>query len=108
MQSYNFGWHEPEFVALFEAPSSGPYIFDTIQSKFDTILYVVNCSNQVQIACDDDGYGQYGLLSLVGPMQLRKGERLALVTDAYGSDPLPSNTSVQLNIRQGLTEYESE
>ena len=87
---------------------AGQYVFDTVESQFDTILYAINCSSLVQIACNDDGYGVYGLLSLIGPLSLDQGEKIALVVDGYGSIPLSQSTVAQLNIRMGSTEYEQE
>jgi len=107
-QSSNYGNAEPELVSLFEAPLNGVFYFDSIGSQVDTILYVINCTSEAQVACDDDGFGPHGLQSRVGPLALGQGERVAVVIDVYGTQATSALANVQLNVYASHPEYEQD
>ncbi len=66
----------------FTAPQSGPYIFDTNGSSFDTVLYVLSGSDcaGAELACDDDG-GDGTRSELV--VELEADEDVIIVVDGY-------------------------
>jgi len=107
-QSANYGNAQPEFVSLIEAPADGVYYFDSIGSQLDTVLYVINCTSEAQVACDDDGFGPTGVQSRVGPLALGLGERVAVVIDVYGTQTTSAQANVQLNVYASHPEYEQD
>ena len=64
----------------FTAPSDGVFVFDTIGSSVDTLLYVLadQCGG-AELACDDDGGGGTDSSALI-PMNL--GDEVVVVVDS--------------------------
>ncbi|MBI4951600.1 MAG: hypothetical protein HY908_06175 [Myxococcales bacterium] len=77
------GGYGAEQTYAFTAPSAGTYLFDTVGSAFDTVLYLLDgvCGG-VELACDDEGGG--GGTSFLAA-ELAAGQTVVVVVDAQSS-----------------------
>ena len=69
----------PDATFAFQAPSAGTYTFDTIGSRFNTVLYVQSSCVATPSQCNDDGVGIGNASSIT--MDLRKNALIYLVVD---------------------------
>lgn len=71
-----------EVTVSFTAPYDATFLFDTVGSSFDTILYALgpNCSAP-ELACNDDSNGS---LAASISLPIRGGETVVLVIDSFG------------------------
>ncbi|MBN2194187.1 MAG: hypothetical protein JW751_15325 [Polyangiaceae bacterium] len=67
----------------FIAPATDTYVFDTVGSAFDTLLYVIDggCSGPT-LACNDDLVGMASEVSV----RLAVGQVVGVVVDGWGTD----------------------
>jgi hypothetical protein len=63
----------------FTAPSTANYMFDTIGSSFDTVLYAFDGTSCNLLGCNDDSIGLQSQL----PLQLSAGQQIVLVLDGF-------------------------
>jgi hypothetical protein len=72
----------PDLAFTWTAPISATYVFDTIDSVYDTVLYVrdVSCTGR-ELACDDDAAG---MLQSRVMLDLRAGQVVVIVVDGFG------------------------
>jgi hypothetical protein len=71
---------EGEDVALsFVAPSTGRFLFDTLGSSFDTVLYVLDGCDGGELSCNDD----YGGPTSAAPADLEAGQGVVVVVDGF-------------------------
>ena len=93
------GSSAPEITATFTAPRDGEYIFDTLGSDIDTVLYVLDgvCEGR-ELACDDDGIADANTSLLSLP--LAAGQTVTVVVDAFGIEGGP----VTLSVREGTVQ----
>jgi hypothetical protein len=85
----------PEHIFRWTAPASGAWIFDTIGSRFDTMLVVLRSCSGPELACNDDTAG-FGTASRV-TVRLMAGETVLIVVDGWAM----SAGRYQLNIQMG-------
>jgi hypothetical protein len=91
----------PDYVALFEAPQTGSYVFDTFGSGYDTVLAVLEGICAGREICNDDTEGTQSELTLA----LAQGQTVTVVVDGYGGSTGPFVLNVyQLN--QGQCPHE--
>jgi len=86
----------PDHLWSWTAPASGTFVFDTIGSSYDTVLYVLDGCGGVELGCDDDI--TFGTLQSEVAVTLSAGETVIVGVDGYRS------TSVgpyALNVRVG-------
>jgi hypothetical protein len=70
-----------EVVFRYRPPETGTYTFDTYQSTFDTVLYVLRgpeCDDPL-IGCNDDHAGILSSLTL----ELNAGEPVTIIVDSF-------------------------
>jgi hypothetical protein len=73
-----------DVAMTWTAPVAGSYVFDTLGSSFDTLLYLIagsSCSGP-SLVCNDDALG--GLQSQV-VLQLDEGQLVTIVIDSFGN-----------------------
>ena len=72
-----------EVLFRYVAPRTGIYVFDTIDSTYDTVLYLrqTSCTG-AELACDDDG--GTGTTSRIS-VSLAAGATVYIFLDAYGA-----------------------
>jgi hypothetical protein len=63
----------------FVAPSAGRFLFDTLDSSFDTVLYVLDGCEGGELACNDD----YGGPTSAAPADLEAGQGVVVVVDGF-------------------------
>ena len=90
------GGGAPDYTFEFTAPADGDYIFDTFQSTFDTVLYVLDgmCAGE-ELTCDDDGLT--GTNQSLASVSLTEGQTVTVVVDAFGL----SGGNITLTVREG-------
>lgn len=90
------GGGAPEYTWTFTAPMDGDYIFDTFQSTFDTVLYVLDgeCAGE-EIACDDDGLAASN--QSLTSVSLLADQTVTVVVDAFGL----TGGNITLTAREG-------
>jgi hypothetical protein len=73
----------PDLTFLWTAPAGGVYVFDTLGSSFDTLIYatVGSCSSD-ELDCNDDSPGS---ISSVLTIQAEAGAQIVLTVDGFGS-----------------------
>jgi len=84
----------PDYTYSFTAPADGEFVFDTLGSAFNTVLYVLDgpACNGNEIACSDNYAGPSSALSV----QLTEGETVTVVVDGnFGQQG-----AFQLNVSQ--------
>jgi hypothetical protein len=69
----------PDRAYAFVAPATGEYTFDTVGSRFDTVLYLLDECGGAELACNDDAVDHQS--SLTGTLQA--GQRVIVVVDGY-------------------------
>ncbi|MBL4689252.1 MAG: hypothetical protein JKY37_31960 [Nannocystaceae bacterium] len=71
----------PDMAFTLEAEVDGFYVFDTVGSNFDTVLYVLDgdCSGN-ELACNDDNTGTQSEVGVV----LTTGQVVTVVVDSFG------------------------
>ncbi len=74
----------PDLTFLWTAPADGVYVFDTLGSSFDTLIYatVGSCSGD-ELDCNDDAPGS---VSSVLTIQAEAGAQIVLTVDGFGSN----------------------
>jgi len=87
----------PDTCFTFTAPAADNYIFDTVGSTYDTVLYVVDFLTGTSLGCNDDFTGTQSQVTI--PLAL--GQQVNVVVDAYSATP--TGTYV-LNISLALPE----
>ena len=90
------GSEAPEVAFAYTAPTTGFYTIDTIDSGFDTLLYVRDgsCSGE-ELACNDDITAGTDMRSQVG-LFLNGGQRIVIVVDGFGTASGPFTLHVNL------------
>jgi hypothetical protein len=73
----------PDTCFTFTAPAADAYIFDTIGSSYDTVLYVRDALTGTELACNDDIGG--GVLQSRVTVPLAAGQAVYVVVDAYSA-----------------------
>ena len=83
----------PELTFLWTAPADGIYVFDTVGSDFDTLIYatVGSCSGD-ELDCNDDAPGT---VSSVMTIQAERGAQIVLTVDGFGNSS--GNFRLQIN-----------
>ncbi len=79
------GGGAPDVAYTFTAPASGPYIFDTNGSDFDTVLYAFDgatCAGDSLECDDDDGDGTQSLMLL----NLVQDQEITVVVDGFSNN----------------------
>jgi hypothetical protein len=100
----NSGWTNYPDIGMEIVPQfSGTFIFDTIGSSFDTVLWLTQCDDVNQhfseVLCDDNLLNQSGWSSLV--VSLVANVSYHLVVDGYGIfNPLGENLVLNINSLQ--------
>ncbi len=77
------GSEAPEAEIVFTAPRAGAYTFDTVNSSFDTVLYVRNEAG-AELACNDDieeGINSRSRLTVT----LAAGQTVRVFVDGFGA-----------------------
>lgn len=90
------GEEAPEIAVGWTAPFSGEFVFDTVGSGYDTLLYLQDsfCGGpELPGACNDDTFGTQSRVSAF----LFEGQRIVIVLDGFGG----SSGFVILNISAG-------
>ena len=65
----------------FVAPAAGTWVFDTLGSAYDTVLYALDACGGAELACNDDfGGGRESEVRLA----LAAGQAVFLTVDGYG------------------------
>ena len=73
-------------VALtWSAPVSAIYLFDTLGSEYDTILYLLRNCTGLELDCNDDFDDEGNTFSLI-EIFLEEGQEIIVVVDAKGAD----------------------
>ncbi len=91
-----------EVVFLWEAPSTAVYVFDTLGSTYDTVLYAYADSCEgAELDCNDDAFTGDDRLRSQLTLVLDAGDQIVLVLDGYGSR---SVGDYQLNVEQNAIE----
>jgi hypothetical protein len=75
------GFGSPEAVFWFQAPVSGTYVFDTVGTVFDSVLYVLDPFSCGELACNDGWSNPPSQVLLT----LGVGEEVLLVVDGVGA-----------------------
>jgi hypothetical protein len=75
------GDRAPEVTFLWTAPADGIYVFDTLGSDYDTLLYatVSACSGD-ELDCNDDAPGA---ISSIMTIQAEAGAQIVLTVDGF-------------------------
>ena len=78
------GDRAPEVTFLWTAPADGIYVFNTLGSDYDTLIYatVGACSGD-ELDCNDDAPGS---VSSVMTIQAEAGAQIVLTVDGFGSN----------------------
>lgn len=85
------------------APAAGTYVFDTIGSLFDTILYVrASCNDEEELDCNDDDDVSGSIQSRV-TLTMTAGQEVVVVIDAYGSEDA-GNFVVNINLQASMSD----
>ena len=74
-----------EAVYGWEAPSTGEFCFDLLDSSFDTSLAIFDESCGAELACDGDGHGSGGGYTSYTSASLDEGQVVTIVIDSYSS-----------------------
>ncbi len=70
--------HQVEFVA----PSSGTWVFDTVGSRFDTVLSLhVSCDDRTELACNDEAFDAEGPSQVT--LDMVAGESVIVNVDGF-------------------------
>ncbi|MCC7538750.1 MAG: putative metal-binding motif-containing protein [Deltaproteobacteria bacterium] len=96
------GNEAPEIAVGWTAPFTGEFVFDTVGSGYDTLLYLQDsfCGGpELPGACNDDTFGTQSRVSAF----LFEGQRIVVVLDGFGT----GRGFVQLNISAGGTTSEA-
>lgn len=72
-----FGW---------TSPADGCWSFDTLFSSFDTVLYLLDACDGVQLECSDDLTNGSGLKTSSLTMRVDENETVVVVLDAFSID----------------------
>ena len=74
----------PELTFLWTAPADGIYVFDTLGSDYDTLIYatVGSCSGN-ELDCNDDAPGS---VSSVMTVQAERGAQIVLTIDGFDNN----------------------
>lgn len=82
----------PDLAFTWTAPVTATFVFDTIDSTYDTVLYIRagSCAG-LELACDDDNGG---MLQSEVTLTLRAGTVIVIVVDGFGM----SSGDFELNI----------
>ena len=88
------GGYGGDFTYLWTAPRSGTYVFNTVGSNFDTVLYLKTVCSGAPVRCDDDSGGN---LTSRLEYTVNQGDKLLITVDGYGPS---SQGNYKLNIRQ--------
>jgi len=85
----------PDQTLLFTAPQTGTYVFDTLGTDFDTVLYLLDSCNGPELSCNDDVGG--GMLQSETSAQLDEGQSVIVVVDGLADDDVgPYSLNVDL------------
>jgi hypothetical protein len=101
----------PDVVFRIHLGEPRQLLFSTLGSQFDTVLYLRSgvCGSQIQIACNDDGAGGFGVASLIrdfeasplsagdyflylDSLELTEGDYTLQVIDLSTPTPIPTYT----------------
>ena len=74
----------PEAAFAWRAPANGRYVFHTLGSDFDTVVYVLDGCGGVELACNDDAGAAEPDSAL--ELDLASGEEVLVVVDGYAND----------------------
>lgn len=75
-----------DHIVSFTAPSAGQYVFETVDSDYDTALAAFDtCDVTSELACNDDAAGQQSQITL----NLDAGQTILLVVDGWNGDTGP-------------------
>ena len=67
----------------FTAPAAGTYVFDTVGSAYDTVLYALDACGGAELDCNDDA--GFDLTSQI-TLDLLAGETVIIVVDGFAVD----------------------
>ncbi|HJL15174.1 MAG TPA: hypothetical protein RMH99_05935 [Sandaracinaceae bacterium LLY-WYZ-13_1] len=70
----------PELAFEWTAPTAGTWVFDTVGSDYDTVLYARSGCAGAELACDDDTDGLQSEITV----DLAAGQTIVLVVDGFG------------------------
>lgn len=78
----------PDVALRWAAPADGTYVFDTLGSSFDTVLYVINSCDTAAtpLGCNDDLAGMAGNYRSRTMATLMMGQEVIVVVDGYAGD----------------------
>ncbi|MDQ3031669.1 MAG: hypothetical protein M3Y87_04570 [Myxococcota bacterium] len=79
------GEDAPDRAFRWAAPSAGTYVFDTVGSTFDTILYLRGaCTETTTLACSDDIEVAANNLRSRTMLTMTAGQEIVVIVDGYG------------------------
>ncbi|MEM6992489.1 MAG: hypothetical protein AAF721_18390 [Myxococcota bacterium] len=72
-----------DHIVSFTAPEAGEYVFETVDSEFDTALAAFDsCDFTSELACNDDAAGQQSQITLT----LESGQTVLLAIDGWNGE----------------------
>jgi hypothetical protein len=79
------GEDAPDRAFRWAAPAAGTYVFDTVGSLFDTILYLRGaCTDTTTLACNDDIEVEVNNLRSSVMLTMTAGQEVVVIVDGYG------------------------